>query len=347
MGYYVPGVNMPGLSLPLLIDGVDYPGVQVYAPAFGQDTVILDAKYSSAYADLYLGLRPIDINVAGGGYTDTFSSYAPEELVPGSEFDTLDLRVYTRPVTIYTGNGTTASFVAPEGSVAVEVTVSNAVLTPVTDYTYDAGVVTLSSAPPMGAQVVVLESDPVSAGLTFRIFQDMRGVQATYRITPNTTTAGTSVASHAVGAVVYNMSQDNLLPLPYQNYVDSYSQLGNGTNTVFRANGVSLVYSENFDTLPFDFGDVTGDPGSYDFAEIIESSAAVEVYVGGIRILSGYTVTQIAPVVVVFDTAPANGVEVTILIRRGVTWYAPGVEMPSNGEPLQITETVPARFLRG
>ena len=124
MGYYVPGINMPGLSLPLLIDGVEYPGVQVTAPRFNQNTgfdvgdysinpfdniafdaegrptydpAILDARYSSSYLDLYLGTRPTDINVSGGGYIDTFSSYAPEELVPGSEFDTLDLRVYTTP----------------------------------------------------------------------------------------------------------------------------------------------------------------------------------------------------------------------------------------------------------
>jgi len=124
MGFYVPTVNMPGLSLPLLIDGVDYPGVQVTAPLFNQNTGfdvgnydinpfdnfsydaegrptydpgILDAKYSSSYLDLYLGTRPTDINVDGGAYIDTYSSHAPEELIPGSEFDTLDLRVYTRP----------------------------------------------------------------------------------------------------------------------------------------------------------------------------------------------------------------------------------------------------------
>jgi hypothetical protein len=40
MGFYVPTVNMPGLSLPLLIDGVSYPGVQVDAPDFNQNTGI-------------------------------------------------------------------------------------------------------------------------------------------------------------------------------------------------------------------------------------------------------------------------------------------------------------------
>jgi hypothetical protein len=58
------------------------------------------------------------------------------------------------------------------------------------------------------------------------------------------------------------------------------------------------------------------------------------------------------PITVQFITAddlpaPASGVEVVILQRRGVTWYAPGVGTPSNGEPLQLTETAAARFLRG
>jgi hypothetical protein len=124
MGFYTPTDNMPGLSLPLLIDGVDYPGVQVDAPDYNQNTGfdvgnydinpfdniafdavgrptydpgILDAAYSSSYLDPYLGTRATDINVDGGVYVGPYSSHAPEELIPGSEFDTLDLRVYTRP----------------------------------------------------------------------------------------------------------------------------------------------------------------------------------------------------------------------------------------------------------
>jgi hypothetical protein len=436
MGYYTPTVDMPGLSLPLLIDGVTYPGVQVSAPGFNQNTgfdvgnfdinpfdniaynengqptydpAILDARYSSAYLDVYLGVRPADINVDGGGYIDTFSSYAPEELVPGSMFDTLDFRVYTRPVAIYVGDGSTRTFAAPAGSTAVVVTANNLVLTPSADYTYASGIVTLTRPADTGSQIVVLESDPESAGLALRIFQDMRGYQATYRITPATTTtltqdllitddiiyvlnadalaqpdvsaniwgvltvnaerimyraldrvtntvsgllrgtAGTAVADHSTGVTVYNMSRDNFLPVPYQNYVVSDSQLGNGTNTVFVANNVSLVYGENYDTLPYDVGNITGEPGSYDYGQPVAPDTAVEVYVGGIRIQTDYTITQNQPVTVVFDTAPPDGVDVTILVRRGVTWYQPGVdpETPSNGEPLQVTETVPARFFRG
>ena len=132
MGLYVPTVNEPGLDLSLLIDGVSYPGVQVLAPAFNQNTGfdvgnwdinpwdnisygpegrptydpgILDTIYESRFLDIYLGLRPTDINVVGGEFVGPYESHAPEELVPGSEFDTMDFRVYTRPGSDWSGDG--------------------------------------------------------------------------------------------------------------------------------------------------------------------------------------------------------------------------------------------------
>ena len=60
-----------------------------------------------------------------------------------------------------------------------------------------------------------------------------------------------------------------------------------------------------------------------------------------------WSVTDFDPLAVQFDTAPAAGVEVTILVRQGVTWYAPGVNTASDGVALQDTETQAARFLRG
>jgi len=132
MGLYVPTVNEPGLDLGLLIDGINYPGVQVSAPTFGQNTGfdvgnfdinpfdniaygpeglptydpgILDAIYESRFLDIYLGLRPTDINVVGGEFVGPYESHAPEELIPGSEFDTLDFRVYTRPGSDWDNNG--------------------------------------------------------------------------------------------------------------------------------------------------------------------------------------------------------------------------------------------------
>ena len=794
MGYYVPGPNMPGLSLPLLIDGVEYPGVQVTAPTYSQNSgfdvgnfdinpfdnfaidevgrptyspTILDARYSSAYLDPYLGTRATDINVDGGKYIDVFSSYAPEELIPGSEFDTLDMRVYTRPgadwlqrghgfpeatykfifdplnptvsfanvqpypvqitvanqtqqtaltldygytvdwanqtitviananagdviviavfelgggnqlykqvyngadvgnsiiipvtllsdnpsrqnssqlnelaifvngvittdyileregVTQYTPDGTATrilfgttytitdfisltaigttpvnsttvnySWSAPQTQVIigngtlsftldnsliynnpdsivvsvngtrartaagvnwvgdditveyslpsrlgfsesliadnqVHVYVNNIPQILGVDFTvtpYSAGVRTVlfETTPTAGQQILIyvltntqcyvngnqlvfnstgglvpsvgalidittwndprqqniltqcfvgpitegitvtegydttdfdvgpVTGDPgsfdYSAGETttinnidlgtviddpsrllvslngrqlfyginftidgtqlmltsgllnatdvlmvtqftnfvvpeamaFRIFQDMRGIQATYRITPETTTtttqpvlitddtiyvtnagalvdpdlaaniwgvltigaerimyryrdtvantvsgllrgtAGTALAPHTSGATVYNMGRGNLLPAEYQNYIVSDTTLADGSTTVFTATDITTTNDD-----------------------------AIEVYVGGILVVSGYTVTADSPVTILFTTAPVAGVDVTILINRGVTWYAPGAGTPSNGNPLQETETPAARFLRG
>jgi len=230
--------------------------------------------------------------------------------------------------------------------------------------------------------------------MAFRIFQDMRGVQATYRITPSTTTylveplaadgdtiyvhnasalnepnlanniwglltvdgerimyrdldiannkvtglrrgtAGTAAADHTVGTDVYNISRINLLPPQDQDYVVSnlnnntavYPILGNGTNTVFVAENLNVTDLDDSTTI----------------------EEAVEVYVGGTRQYGGYAIIDPGPMCTVeFNIAPPDGVQVTILVRRGVTWYAPGINTPSNGIALQDTNTPAARFLRG
>jgi hypothetical protein len=104
MGYYVAGVNSPGLELPLLIDGVEYPGVQVWGDYFGGNAIV-DADYQSTFDDAALGTRPIDVNVDGGEFIGPYEGHAPEELVNGSEFDTLDMRIYTRPGSDWQSNG--------------------------------------------------------------------------------------------------------------------------------------------------------------------------------------------------------------------------------------------------
>jgi hypothetical protein len=46
-------------------------------------------------------------------------------------------------------------------------------------------------------------------------------------------------------------------------------------------------------------------------------------------------------------TAPESGNDITILVRRGKTWYRPGANTPSDGIALQETDTRAARFFRG
>ena len=104
-----------------LLQGIDYPGVQVQGADFlqspGYDAPFgaiydnmdydsdgtpilseagLDTVIRSTYTDLLLGTRAEDINVDGGAYVDAHSSHAPEELVPGRVYDALDMQIYTR-----------------------------------------------------------------------------------------------------------------------------------------------------------------------------------------------------------------------------------------------------------
>jgi len=145
IGYYTPDINEPGRKLSQVMVGIDYPGVQVQGPGFNQnpgfdvgnydinpydnlsygpegrptyDPAILDAIYQSEFTDTYLGSLPppayggdpqdtrsTGVEIDGGAFIDTYASHAPEELVPGSTFDTLDFRVLTRPGSDWGGDG--------------------------------------------------------------------------------------------------------------------------------------------------------------------------------------------------------------------------------------------------
>jgi hypothetical protein len=148
-------------------------------------------------------------------------------------------------------------------------------------------------------------------------------------------TAGTAAADHAAGASVTDLGRGNLLEAEYQNRVVSDTALSDGSTVVYYAPSITDV----------DFGD-----SSTVFVE------AIEVYVGGQRQYPAsitespypWAVTNFDPVAIEFlEALPPEGVEVTILIRRGVTWYEPGANTASNGVALQDTNTLPARFLRG
>ena len=129
--YYYPTTGMIGDDLELLQKGTGYFANKVLGAGFDQnpgfdsgnfDTVafdaleidedglqvlggLIDTNISSLFTDLQLGTRPEDINVDGGKFVDTYNSHAPEELIPGRVFDTLDMEVYTHPSNDYEKDG--------------------------------------------------------------------------------------------------------------------------------------------------------------------------------------------------------------------------------------------------
>ena len=128
--HYVTSSGLPGRDLRQLMTGLEYPGVKVTGLKFteepGYDTNVFDAAsfdnfvvneegvpvvndtaidttYYSYFTDANLGLRSEDIITDGSGFVDSYSSHAPEELLPGQIFDSLNIQVTSAPGTPATG----------------------------------------------------------------------------------------------------------------------------------------------------------------------------------------------------------------------------------------------------
>ena len=95
------------IDLTLTQPGLSYGGVIVDANTFVGN--VFDTTIQSFYSNVF-GVNPNDLTVDGGAYVSRYSSYAPEELVPGRMFDTLDFMVFDtnqlsfRIFDNYTGN---------------------------------------------------------------------------------------------------------------------------------------------------------------------------------------------------------------------------------------------------
>jgi hypothetical protein len=61
-----------------------------------ENSAFLDSSISNTYTNTSFGTSPNDISVDGGVYIDTYSSHAPEELIPGTLYDSLNMIVRTK-----------------------------------------------------------------------------------------------------------------------------------------------------------------------------------------------------------------------------------------------------------
>ena len=96
IGYYQPTINMPGVDLTQLFEGVTYPNPVYYGNQFQPseqytlDTLLQDQPFTTTTPALY--------DVQGAPFP---FGYGPEELVPGVITDNLALIVNTRPGTTW------------------------------------------------------------------------------------------------------------------------------------------------------------------------------------------------------------------------------------------------------
>lgn len=119
--YYTSNPGAAGLDYAQLFDGIEFPGYNLQGVAYnagsgfdayafestdpqigysgaGDQNNLADMVIQGAYSDLLLGTRAEDIVFDGGQYIDPAHSHAPEEMVPGIIFDTLEIRVFHKYV---------------------------------------------------------------------------------------------------------------------------------------------------------------------------------------------------------------------------------------------------------
>jgi hypothetical protein len=255
------------------------------------------------------------------------------------------------------------------------------------DYTISGEQLILTAGAIGVTDVVVAElftDSVVPEAMEFRIFQDMRGVQATYRMTPGTTTTLIQplLASQDIIYVddVTTLTQPNpainiwgVITINGERIM--YRELDTVTNTVsslLRGTAGTATTDHDTGSIVYNIGRGNLAPAEYqdrviytntladgstttfsadniDLSQLSLSFAqqAILVYVSGIRVYTGYTVDSVAPATVTFDTAPTAGYEVSIRVRQGFGWYQPANGNPSDGRALQVTQTDAARFFRG
>jgi hypothetical protein len=257
--YYNPPNTLPGKDPALLQSGINYPGVVIDGLLFtdtggfgvaGFDSSpfdpfdidsegnpiisgsILDSVIQSSYTDTSLGVRPEDIIIDGGGYVDTYSSRAPEELIPGRVFDTLDMTVTT-----FATNAAAASYTSWTTTNGLEVTsvevvngglgynantisvrisgttgtgttvkpalnangtiISFSIISQGTQYTTIPNVIiTGSNVSPAVATAILTQNDYPT--FSYKIFKDMNDNYGYYRVSANASTNIVSTTSNTI-----------------------------------------------------------------------------------------------------------------------------------------------------
>jgi len=108
LNFYSPTPRMPGLDLAQLMYGIEYPGSTIggqyegsgFTATFGgwyPDSYIDGGTWTGGISTTALGTSTSDIVIDGEyGFVTPYSSYAPEEVVPGYTMDALGISVYTK-----------------------------------------------------------------------------------------------------------------------------------------------------------------------------------------------------------------------------------------------------------
>jgi len=97
-------IDEEGLAVLAGVDTV-FRGIEFADDTLGSEYIVRGYVADGYTSQVSLGLDPESIIVDGAGFVDTYNSHAPEELIPGRVYDTLDMEVYTHPSHDYEVDG--------------------------------------------------------------------------------------------------------------------------------------------------------------------------------------------------------------------------------------------------
>ena len=89
-------IDEEGLAVLAGVDTI-FRGTEFANDKLGSEYLVSGYVVSGYIDKLSVGLDPESIIIDGSGFVDTYNSHAPEELIPGRVYDTLDMEVYTHP----------------------------------------------------------------------------------------------------------------------------------------------------------------------------------------------------------------------------------------------------------
>jgi hypothetical protein len=195
-------------------------------------------------------------------------------------------------------------------------------------------------------------------------------------------TAGTAAAGHRAGDIVYDIVTGNLLPDEYQDRIVSDSMFGDQSTTTFTAPSITILPSQA-DSVEVYVGGVRQypvnddssidlqseypwsllhtDPVTVDFEELIPSNLEITILVrqaliwyqqgpdasvSTVEIGKTYFIRELGNTDWLAIGAPVA--QIGVLFEATAVGTGTGrIKTASDGRPLQETDTLAARFLRG
>lgn len=381
--YYTPTTQMPGKIFSSLQTGINYPGVIVQGKEFKESggfdimnfdsttfdsinfdefgtpempAAVLDTIIESEYTDPYLGTTPESIILDGSEYVNQYSSYAPEELIPGIVFDTLDLTVTTFATNAAAGSYTswlssTAFYLddivivnggagyPASSTFALTIAGGNGVGAAATATTNSSGTITSISISSAGGQftsipnVTATSSNTSPAILTarlaqstyntfgYRVFKDKNNNYQYLRVSSSATT--TLASSLSLTADTITVTNSAVLPMPAPNSTVICSVTINGERIIY------FSKDDNTNTLS---NIIRGAYGTGANAHSIGSTIIDSSYTQIVPMSSNYIWTPNVNTVLLSISREVNTFYANVPYIRSNAWIDLGVMEPISTE---------------